>query len=260
MKIRGFTLIELLVVIAIIAILMAILMPSLKLAKDQAYAAICVSNLRALTLAWLIYSDENDGVLVDGHIPRNNNQPNAYWVEAPQGPSGDYRGEPSHNTTLEDRLRGIERGELFPYVTNVDVYRCPNDQRKRDPTQNAFRSYSIAGGMNGEDKIAFSGRAIEMYDEIKIPNTKFVFIEEADDRGWNMGSWVVNPTGDNWIDPLAIWHNKRSTLGFADGHAEKHRWLDKRTIELAEDWSTNRNQPGNPDLIYMQRGYQLRPQ
>ena len=253
MKIRGFTLIELLVVIAIIAILMAILMPSLKLAKDQAYAVICVSNLRDLTLAWLVYSDENDGVLVDGMIPRNNTQPNAYWVEAPQGPTGNYTGD--SNPTLEDRLRGIERGELFPYVTNVDVYRCPNDQRKRDPTQNAFRSYSIAGGMNGENR----ARSIEMYDEIKIPNTKFVFIEEADDRGWNMGSWVVNPTGDSWIDPLAIWHNKRSTLGFADGHAEKHRWLDKRTIELAEDWSTNRNQPGNPDLIYMQRGYQLRP-
>jgi prepilin-type processing-associated H-X9-DG protein len=238
---------------------MAILMPSLKLAKDQAYAAICVSNLRDLALAWFMYADENDSTLADGHIP---SQPgydrNKHWVNPPEDAAGNFTGR--SNPTVEDKLRGIRRGRLFPYVKNVDVYRCPNDQRLRDPTQNAFRSYSIAGGMNGEDKYGFSGRAIEVYDEIKTPSMKFVFIEEADDRGWNMGSWVVNPTGDSWIDPLAIWHNKRSTLGFADGHSEKHRWLDERTIELAEDWSTNRNQPGNPDLIYMQRGYQLRPQ
>ncbi len=261
MKRNGFTLVELLVVIAVIAILMAILMPALRLAKDQAYAVVCVSNLRNLSLAWFTYAEENDSTLVDGHIPQNTNQPNAFWVEAPQGPAGNYTG--GSNPTLEDMLRGIRRGKLFPYAKNVDAYRCPNDRRRRDPTQNAFRSYSIAGGMNGEDKYGFSKRAIEVYDEIKTPSMKYVFVEESDTRGWNMGSWVVNPTGDSWIDPLAIWHNKRSTLGFADGHSEKHRWEDERTIELGgeETWgAVSRNQPDNPDLIYMQRGYQLRPE
>jgi prepilin-type N-terminal cleavage/methylation domain-containing protein/prepilin-type processing-associated H-X9-DG protein len=258
MKTKGFTLVELLVVIAVIAILMAILMPALKLAKDQAYSVRCVSNLRNLSIAWFTYANENDSVLVDGHIPRNNNQPNAYWVEAPQDPAGNYTGD--SNPTLEDRLRGIERGELFPYSKNVDVFRCSNDQRLRDPDQFAFRSYSIAGGMNGEDKYGFSGRAIEVYDEIKNPSMKIVFVEESDDRGWNMGSWVVRPTGDRWIDPLAPWHNKRSTLGFADGHSEKHRWLDERTIEMNEKQLFGQTHPGNPDLKFMQRAYQLRPE
>ena len=256
MKMKAFTLVELLVVIAIIAILMAVLMPALKLAKDQAYAIVCVSNLRTLSLAWFTYAEENDSVLVDGHIPRNNNQPNAYWVEAPQGPSGNYTGD--GNPTVEDKLRGIRRGKLFPYVKNVDVYRCLNDQRLRDPGQLAFRSYSIAGGMNGEDKYSFSHRAIEMYDEIKNPSIKYVFVEESDDRKWNMGSWVVHPTGDRWIDPLAPWHNTRSTLGFADGHAEKHRWLDERTIEMCQKQQFGQTHPDNPDLKYMQRGYQLK--
>jgi len=258
MKIRGFTLVELLVVIAVIAILMAILMPALKLAKDQAYAIRCVSNLRNLSLAWYTYSEENDSTLVDGHIPRSNPQPNAFWVEAPQGPSGNYTGD--SNPTLEDKWRGISRGKLFPYVKDVEIYHCPNDRRRRDLTQNAFRSYSIAGGMNGEDKYGFSGRAIEVYDEIRNPSMKYVFVEESDDRGWNMGSWVVNPTGDTWIDPLAPWHNKRSTLGFADGHSEKHRWLDDRTIKMNEEQQFGQTHPDNPDLLYMQRGYQLRPQ
>ena len=259
MKIRGFTLVELLVVIAVIAILMAILMPSLKLAKDQAYAAVCVSNLRTLSLGWFMYADDNDGILVEGHIPRHNNPPHIWWVLAPQDENGTYTSD-SPPGIFEDKLRGIRRGKLFPYVKDVDVYHCPNDRRKRDATQLAFRSYSITGGMNGEDKYAFSGRAIETYDEIKNPSIKIVFVEESDDRGWNMGSWVVNPTGDTWIDPLAPWHNKRSTLGFADGHSEKHRWVDERTIRMCEEQLFGQTHPGNPDLKYMQRGYQLKPE
>ncbi|GAJ23796.1 unnamed protein product, partial [marine sediment metagenome] len=53
---RGFTLVELLVVIAIIALLMAILMPALNRAKEQGKRAVCLSNLRQLTLAWIMYA------------------------------------------------------------------------------------------------------------------------------------------------------------------------------------------------------------
>ena len=74
-KQRGFTLIELLVVIAIIAILMAVLMPALGRARLMGQRAACMGNLKQLTLAWIMYADENDD-----KIPAAN--PNSTgWVE-----------------------------------------------------------------------------------------------------------------------------------------------------------------------------------
>jgi prepilin-type N-terminal cleavage/methylation domain-containing protein len=58
---EGFTLIELLVVIAIIAILMAILIPTLNRARELGKRATCLSNLKQLTLAWIMYADDNEG-------------------------------------------------------------------------------------------------------------------------------------------------------------------------------------------------------
>lgn len=65
---KGFTLIELLVVIAIIALLLAILMPSLKMAKRKAAAARCLVNSKNLSLGWYMYQLDNDGWLVGGRM------------------------------------------------------------------------------------------------------------------------------------------------------------------------------------------------
>ena len=59
-KKNGFTLIELLVVIAIIAMLLAILGPSLRLAKETATSAVCLAHLSGLTKAWTLYAGENE--------------------------------------------------------------------------------------------------------------------------------------------------------------------------------------------------------
>lgn len=243
---NAFTLLELLVVISIIALLMSILVPALSRVKECTRGLVCTYNLKTLSLAWFVYVADNDGRLIGGNTGESPHD----WVHHPTGTS---------SNPIEQKKEGIRQGALFPYVKTVKVYHCPSDKRFKDPRQQTLRSYSIAGGMNGKHEYGI-GRSVEMYTDIKVPAGKYVFVEENDPRGFNERAWHLYPTGDSWGDPLAIWHNNKSTLGFADGHAQLHRWRDQRTIEFSNGgyWGiSDAYQPDNPDLKYMQAGYAI---
>jgi len=229
MKKSAFTLVELLVVIAIIAILMAILMPALRAARDHAKRIHCMNNLRTLSLAWYMYQEENDGKLCNGH-PGEPDSKQWPWVRTPRG-SAD-----PHDPTAREK-EGIRQGALFPYVKELDVYRCPADARKKMPGKETFGSYSVAGGANGE---GWDSRFVQAKNYVDIRNAamKYIFVEECDTRGPNVGSWVMRlnrlPTKSEWVDPFAAWHRDRSCLGYADTRSEMHRWVDNSTHEMCE--------------------------
>ncbi len=232
---KGFTLIELLVVIAIIAVLMGILMPALSRVRAQARGIACLANQRSLSQAYIMYTDENDNRVCGGYVftgPRNKIPP---WALAPL----DYAGKqivpmPTGDVTLQQRLNGLVEGVLFTYIKDEGAYHCPGDNRARQGTSLGnqlqyamYRSYVLTDYM----------RATEPGDpksltQFKNPSMKMLFVEEIyDGLAQNHSSgWSFSPGEGSLWDPLGIFHSDASTFSFMDGHAERKKWTDKRTI------------------------------
>jgi prepilin-type N-terminal cleavage/methylation domain-containing protein/prepilin-type processing-associated H-X9-DG protein len=258
-KSRGFTLIELLVVIAIIAILMAILIPALSRVKEQGKRAVCLSNLKQLSLAWIMYADENDGKLVNGAIGFSDVDNGGWCKHADEHAWIDA----FSIDNLDIQIQGIKDGALWPYLKDLDIYKCPTGKRLPNGLPQAL-TYSIMFSMNAVNHPwtqGVRGAYIKNMSEIinPVPAYRLVFIDEG---YMTTDAYAVYYDQEVWFDSPPVRHGDGATVSFADGRSDHWKWKGTDTIQHARNeentgpqvgWAPSTSE-GYQDLYRMQRG------
>jgi prepilin-type N-terminal cleavage/methylation domain-containing protein len=210
---RAFTLIELLIVIAVLAVLMSILMPSLRRTMEIAKERACMANAHSLQNAVLAYENDWDT------YPVNQGTPNPLtWV---------------YHTNNEAGMKGgaFWRGG---YIQSPGAYRCPSDITNRPISYSM--STSVGLGRTGIEHISsynywfyeihgfYPGNlnAVESTRQMTRPSDLLIFIEEG--KWWDGGimAWPLTYiSGDSSPDAPVLRHYGNFVASFADGSVRR---------------------------------------
>jgi prepilin-type N-terminal cleavage/methylation domain-containing protein/prepilin-type processing-associated H-X9-DG protein len=268
----AFTLIELLVVIAVIAILAALLLPTLGRAKARSQGVYCLNNTRQLLLAWRMYVDDNRDELPFAYA-RNPTPPGnaAYvWVK---GEMDNTNPRFVDNWNYDSTIR---KGAIWPYCAkSIAVWHCPADTSRGINPQGQHvirRSVSMNNWIGGDGArpddnykggwgTAAPGSTVaRKLTQIRHPDPaqNWVMLDERQDS-INNGFFPVqmdgypNPATTYLANYPASNHGGAAGVAFADGHSEIHKWRDARTMPpIVRSLPLIVPSPNNVDVVWLQ--------
>ena len=225
---NAFTLIELLVVIAIIALLMAILIPSLNRAREQGKGVVCKMNLKNIHLAILMYAEDNDG--------KTHYSPNqGLWYSDRSSVDGSIK----RKLIDKDASKAYWGVAYHPYCKAVDAFVCPSSRYMDDLGDYGNSelywdgTYGLNGFLSGRKKnrkvlltpqSATRILALDHIEHFLDNNGDMLHIRDGDSI--NLPQWRQESTGlsyntpEHYPDPLGqiYRHARRCNLLWLDGH------------------------------------------
>ena len=225
-------------------------MPALNRAKEQGKRATCLNNLKQLTLAWILYSDDNDDKLVCGDTEEYTDMytnPNAPFNKSHYNEKAWVLRDWDTSMPIDQKRRAILNGALYSYCEDIKLFRCPTVRTQ----EQIMRTYSCVDSMNCRHWDSMGVVMLKRRHEIPNAPYRFVYLDDGGASFAHIGGWTCYVQEERWWDPPPIRHGDGTNFSYADGHADYVKWKDPRTIEfgkLVPPRARSDPQPGNEDI------------